>query len=222
MTINSAHRFEPGATVVRRDIFGDRVWTAAPRRVIEDRGDTLTLAHWPGVEGLAPTTYIDSLGMDSPAARDAARDQGFADLASGAWELGSWRWRDTTVLSRFQAGEHFSVHLFFGAGHRPLHWYINFELPFRRTALGIDTRDLLLDLLVEPDLSAHTWKDEDEYAQGRRLGIIDDALHAQVELARERALELLAERQETFPTSWLNWQPATDWPLPELPSFNGV
>ncbi|MEV5508388.1 DUF402 domain-containing protein [Streptomyces orinoci] len=220
MTVKTTHRFQPGATAIRRDIFQGRVWTAAPRRVLADTGRTLTLAHWPGVEGLAPTTYIDSLNMADRAAQEAARDRGFADLAAGTWELGRWQWRNTTVLSRFEAGEHFSVHLFFDAAHRPLHWYINFELPFVRTAFGIDTRDLLLDLVVEPDLSAHTWKDEDEYAQGRRLGIIDDAEHTRIESARERALALLSERQTAYFEGWLNWKPESGWPLPELPSFS--
>ena len=48
-------------------------------------------------------------------------------------------------------------------------WYANFERPFQRTPIGIDTFDLLLDLVIEPD-SSYRWKDEGEYRLGRQLG----------------------------------------------------
>lgn len=44
--------FAEGSTVVLRD----RVWTAAPYRVIRDTGTDLALACWPGVEMLKPAT----------------------------------------------------------------------------------------------------------------------------------------------------------------------
>ena len=46
--------FEPGASIVRRDVFAGRVWSACPGRVLADDGDELTFACWPGVETLAP------------------------------------------------------------------------------------------------------------------------------------------------------------------------
>ncbi|MFI9810254.1 hypothetical protein ACIHEJ_39250 [Streptomyces sp. NPDC052301] len=48
--------FQPGTTAVRRDVRTDRVWTAMPRRVLDDTVLVLTLAYWPGIEILAPTT----------------------------------------------------------------------------------------------------------------------------------------------------------------------
>ncbi|WP_158714199.1 hypothetical protein [Kitasatospora aureofaciens] len=47
--------FQPGTTVVRRTSTPGRVWTAMPQRVV-DTGHVLTLAYWPGIESLAPTT----------------------------------------------------------------------------------------------------------------------------------------------------------------------
>ncbi|MEU6972938.1 DUF402 domain-containing protein [Kitasatospora aureofaciens] len=67
---------------------------------------------------------------------------------------------------------------------------MNFERPAVRTRIGFDTQDLLVDLVVEPDLSSAKWKDEDEYAHGRRLGFIIDADHRSVEQACGRALGL--------------------------------
>ncbi|MFJ2778760.1 MULTISPECIES: DUF402 domain-containing protein [unclassified Kitasatospora] len=213
MTANSEKPFEPGATAVRRDIMHGKVWTAMPLRTLADTGDTLALAAWPGIESLAPTTWITSLRTGD----EAVRKQGIADLAAGRWELGRWVWRDTTVLSCYTAGEYFSVHRFLDEQGRPLRWYVNFELPHRRTAIGIDTFDLFLDLVAAPDLSTHAWKDEDEYAQARRLGLIDDAHHRLVDQARDRALGLLRRRQGPFAPAGSTWTPPPLFPLPTLP-----
>ncbi|MDH6129741.1 DUF402 domain-containing protein [Kitasatospora sp. GP82] len=150
------------------------------------------------------------------------RKSGLDDLAAGTWTLGSYRWERTALLSRFPAGEMFSVHCFQHADSgEPIRWYVNFELPFtRRPSVGIDTLDLCIDLLAEPDLSS--WKDEDEYAQVRRLGLVDDDLHALVDAARERALGLLQDRTGPFAGGWPTWSPDPVWPLPVLPDGAGT
>jgi protein associated with RNAse G/E len=204
--------FAEGSTAVRRDTVGGKVWTAAPHRVIRDTGGELAMCCWPGVELVAPTTWIEWLVTGD----DAVRKRAVPDLASGRWRLGRWTWRDTTLLSRFRAGELFSVHHYFGAGRRG-GWYVNFERPFRRTAIGIDTFDLLLDLVVEPDLSGWTWKDEDEYAHGRRIGLIDDALHSRVDEARQRVLALIEAGEGPFADDWSAWRRDPAWPVPALP-----
>lgn len=97
-------------------------------------------------------------------------------------------------------------------------WYVNFEHPTTRTADGFDTFDLTVDLVVDPDLSRLTWKDKDEYAHVRRLGIVTDTEHQAVDDARARVLAMIEERSNPFAdaewTSW-RWDPA--WPAPSLP-----
>src|SRR5208283_5535168 len=118
---------------------------------------------------------------------------------------------------RCAAGQYFSIERYFGADQRPAHWYVNFQLPYRRTRLGIDTLDLLLDLVVAPDLSGYRWKDEDEYAQGRRLGLIGDALHAHVEDARQQVVAMVEGRQGPFAEDWSGCHRDPAWPTPALP-----
>ncbi len=209
--------FQPGTTPVRRDVHAGRVWTAMPQRVVDDTGHVLTLAYWPGIESLAPTTWITSTRNQD----DVTRKQGLEDLAAGTWTLGRYRWTGTALLSYFLAGEWFSVHGFQDAATRePLRWYVNFEKPYqRRPGLGIDTMDLALDLVITPDLSGHHWKDTEEYAQLRRLGLIDDYLHRQVERARGRAISMLDDRTGPFAAGWPTWAPDPSWPLPELPEL---
>ncbi|MFJ6385914.1 DUF402 domain-containing protein [Kitasatospora sp. NPDC092039] len=208
--------FQPGTTVVRRDVHAGRVWTAIPQRVVDDNGHVLTLASWPGIESLAPTTWITSLATGD----DTARKQALADLAAGSWTLGHHRWQDTEVRSHFLAGEWFSIHCFQDAVTRePLRWYVNFERPYqRRPGLGIDTMDLALDLVVTPDFSGHHWKDQEEYAQLRRLGVVDDYTAGQIDRARGRAIGMLDDQAGPFAAGWPRWEPDPALPLPTLPS----
>lgn len=73
----------------------------------------------------------------------------------------------------------------------------------------------LVELIVAPDLSGYTW--QDEYAQGRRVGLIDDALDAQVRDAGERDVALVEAGQGPFAQDWSGWRPDPEWPLPALP-----
>ncbi|WP_344628278.1 DUF402 domain-containing protein [Kitasatospora arboriphila] len=207
-------RFPPGATVVRRDIHHGKVWSAQPYRAITDTGTVLHLAYWPGIRSLAPTAWTTALRTGD----DTARKNGLHDLAAGTWELGPWTWQHTVVRARFEPGECFSLHYFQDpVTARPLRLYVNFERPVVRSGAGIDTLDLLVDLVVEPDLSGWWWKDQDEYEQGRRLGFVTDADHRMVERARERALGLLQDRAGPFAEPWPAWTPDAAWPLPILP-----
>lgn len=211
-------RFAPGSTAVRRDVHNGRVWSAQPYRTLADDGDVLELLYWPGLTSLGPTTWAEAMRTGDHALRQA----GLKDLAAGDWQLGPWVWERTTLRSRFEAGAYFSVHTFQDAATgEPLRWYVNFELPHTRTPIGLDTFDLFVDLVVEPDLSSYRWKDVDEYEQGRRLGLIDDDLHARVEAAREHALWLLQDRRGPFAETWPTWAPDPAWPCPQLPSDAG-
>ena len=89
---------------------------------------------------------------------------------------------------------------------------MNLQMPLRRRPGGYDTRDLQLDLVVEPAGSV-TWKDEDHLEQALESGLLsaDDA-----RLARGEAERVLAEWP--FPTGWEDWRPDPGWELPELPA----
>ncbi len=205
--------FQMGSTVVRRDTLDGLIWTAAPHRVLADSGDELVLACWPGIEMLAPTTWTEWLRTGDASVRQRA----IPNLAARRWELERWTWRDTSVRSRFGAGDYWSVHQFRGPDRDAAHWYVNFELPARRTSIGIDSFDLLVDLVVDPDSLAYRWKDEDEYEHGRRLGLISDAVHARVDEARQAVLALVLARRGPFAQGWPDWRPDPGWPVPVLP-----
>ncbi|NUQ99244.1 MAG: DUF402 domain-containing protein [Streptomyces sp.] len=211
-------RFLPGETAVRRDVFRERVWSALALRVVADAPEALVLGCRPGAEMRAPTNWIDWLLTGDATARSRA----VPDLARGQWQLGRWSWRDTAHLQWVPADAWFSVNAFYDPadGHRLTHWYVNFQHPMRRTAIGFDTFDLLLDLVISPDLSQRTWKDEDEYAHGRRLGVVSESDHLAVEESRAEAVAMIEARLGPFApdAGWRDWDSAPDQSAPELPA----
>lgn len=204
-------------TAVRRDVFGSRVWSAQALRVVRDTAEALVVACCPGAEGMAPTDWIASRVSGDAAPRERA----VGSLAAGGWRLAPWRWESAVLLLWNPPGTYFSVNAFYDlAGDCGLNrWYVNFQRPLRRTASGFDTFDLLLDLVVAPDLARWEWKDEDEYAHGRRLGVVGESDHRGVEEARGQVLGMIENREGPFADGaglrdW-RWDPL--WPVPELP-----
>jgi hypothetical protein len=210
--------FQPGETAVRRDVFRRKVWSAQASRVVEDTAEALVLGCRPGAELLAPTTWIEWLLTGD----ESARLRALPTLADGDWQLGRWSWRDTALLQWVPPDTWFSVNAFFDAAGdgRLTHWYVNFQRPMRRTSIGFDTFDLLLDLVVAPDLSRWDWKDEDEYAHGRRLGVVSEADHRAVEMAREEAVAMIEGGVGPFAVErgLGKWRYEPHWPDPQLPT----
>ena len=198
---------------MRRDVLDGRVWTAAAHRVLSDDGRQLSLACWPGSATYAPTTWIRWLHDGD----EATRTEGVANLAAGRWQLGRWAWRHTAVLTWIGLDPDFSLMYFRALTGGIEQWKINFERPVQRTPLGIDTFDLLLDLVGDPAGDHWTWKDQNEYDQARRLGLITDAEHHGVELARQRAAAFVEARSGPLAQDWSAWQVPEDWPALTLP-----
>ena len=206
--------FAEGATVTRRDVLDGLVFSAAPHRVLHDTGDELLLAHWPGIAAKAPRTWTEWLRTGD----DALRIRALPQLAARSWELDDWVWQRTGRLTWFGFDDWFSVHRFFDLDGEPLNWYLNFERPIRRTRSGVDTFDVMIDLVAAPDLSSWQWKDEDEYAELFRLGVIDEDERRQIEAARERAVAFVESRGGPLSEDWSSWQADPAWPLPSLGS----
>ena len=81
-----------------------------------------------------------------------------------------------------------------------------------------------MDLVVTPDLSTYTWKDEDEYAHARRVAVISGTENKAIDSARERVIGMIDARRGgvaaatgPFDPRWLEWRPDPTWPTPRLP-----
>lgn len=95
-------------------------------------------------------------------------------------------------------------------------WYCNVEKPMRQTRFGFDTRDLVLDVLIDED-GRRTLKDEDELPDAVRLGLVtaDEATSAREEAAR--VADLHDRGAGAFGERWEEWRPPGDWARTELP-----
>jgi hypothetical protein len=210
--------FEMGQTVVRRDVHrSGRVWSEQALRVLTDTGEALVTACAPGAQARWPALYAQARTEGDRSVRTEA----FNAMASGRWDLEDAVWQETDLLLWKPPAAWFSINAFFvpdGEGRRLRNWYVNFERPTRRTEDGFDTFDLTVDLLIDPDLTRWQWKDEDEYAHVRRLGIVSDTEHQAVDAARAQVLAMLAERSGVFADAerWALWRWEPAWPAPCL------
>lgn len=204
--------FTPGAGIVVRNVIFGKPFDAFPNTVVADDGYELVTAMLPGAEGAAMALWIDSIRNKNA----ASREQMMPALANRDWKLGPWTWRRTKVLSVLYPDRYYGVKPMW-QDETFLGWYVDFQAPYGRTAIGVDTSDLHIDLVVEPDFS-HRWKDEDEYTHARRLGLITDRCHSRLDDARSEVLSLVENRQGPFADGWEKWQPDPGEPLPAMPA----
>jgi hypothetical protein len=162
-------RFAPGDAILIRSVWRDEVWLAHSVRVVADDPDLL--ATW-----LAPGT---------PYMRPAVREKlpFHQRLVNRPWEAPG-------VLQLTRPGDAHNVWVF---AHG---WYVNLQEPLRRTALGFDTCDQLLDLVRSRD-GRWRWKDEHELAAAVERGFLSADEAAAVRAEGERVIAA-----DPFPTGW--------------------
>ncbi|MSQ24240.1 MAG: DUF402 domain-containing protein [Chloroflexi bacterium] len=128
----------------------------------------------------------------------------------------SWHTTDTLWLTR--PGDSHSVGVYWEAGgDRLLQWYVNMQEPLRRTAIGFDSSDLILDLVVAPDLTSWHWKDEDELVLVVDKGWISAERAHELRTEGEQVIDDVRHRRSPFGDGWDQWRPDPTWPKPTIP-----
>ena len=198
----------PGDPAVVQEVWRGRVWAAKPMTVVRDDGDLVALWLPKGTRWKAPTT-------PPTRPREPTRGERLATcLALGDWVHVDAAW-DVATLVLVREGDWHAVWCSWLDSGEQWGWYVNLQQPFRRTRLGLETMDLMLDVIVDPD-GSWRWKDEDELEACVRSGAFDGAL---AERALEEGLRVArrAERNEPpFCEPWGEWRPDPAWPAPEL------
>jgi hypothetical protein len=196
---------EPGDTIVWRSVDQEKqiVQTAIPWTVVrhDERGIALYMPTGTILKGRT------------------GRFGGPRDRMLLEWDGGhSDRiWKDTNVLMLHRFGDAHSFWLARDAATSGLAWwYVNLEAPWRKTAIGFDSRDNLLDLWAGPDGEWH-WKDEDELAWAIAEGWVAKDREAQLHAEGQRALERFTRRDPPLDQDWLDFQPDPRWSAPVLP-----
>jgi predicted RNA-binding protein associated with RNAse of E/G family len=192
-------RFEPGVTIALRQTWGGRVWAARPATVVEDAPEQTMLFAPIGIRWMAP--FHDGKRLKVPQAE---------------FEIVPQRYDEAHVLSFSWPDTWYAVLLFLRKDWQPWSWYVNLEEPLRRTAIGFDTLDHELDVIVELD-GSWRWKDEDDLAESIRRGVIHAEDEPRLRADGERAVRRILDREPPFDRDWTTWRPDPSWQVPILP-----
>jgi len=183
----------------------NKVWWAYPVRVVQDTPDLTALYMPAGVLGR------NTDHRPTPQELLAAPEK---------IDIVDHRWSRTDVLFLIKPEDSFSVYLMWETGTRNLDcWYINLQEPLRRTRIGFDTMDLMLDLVVSPSMSAWRWKDADEFAEAERIGLYSSVQARAIRAEGERAIRLLTTQRRSLYEHWANWHADPEWEIPRLSSL---
>ncbi|MDQ2914683.1 MAG: DUF402 domain-containing protein [Chloroflexota bacterium] len=178
-----------------------RAW---PMTVVRDEDDFIAVYLRPG------TVFKMAVGMTRPAQERSAIS------FDGRHYDAMWRVMDALILHR--PGDAHSVWRYQRSDDQTLKmWYVNLEEPWKRTARGFDSRDHGLDVIVAPDLSSWSWKDEDEIEQDLADGRLTFAEVSAYRAEGERAVSRIMRRDPPFDEDWTAWRPDPTWPVPVLP-----
>lgn len=209
--MNPHKLWQPGASTLIRGVIDGGVWTAQSVFVVKDQPDETILALIPGAECIYPEGYFRRKSGDLSGIRR------WQEAQQGKWTFQRFAWTRLRFLIFLWPGKYYDTSLYwdhqtdeFGG------YYINFQLPARRSAAGFDTLDLDLDIVIDPDFNWR-WKDEADYAQGIADGGIREPWITEVEAAKQEVVDRINGRRHPLGSDWVDWRPDLTWGLPTLP-----
>jgi hypothetical protein len=189
----------------RRNTPGDVI---LPVTVVEDGPSHIALYTAPGTPGKGQATADgQKLTRETPFLERERMIGGFAEFT----------WKRNHILQLIQPGEPRSTWLIW----REPDWefrayYVNLQAPLKRTSLGFDTADYLLDLDITPDLE-WSWKDEEEAVIAREHGLVAPGILDRMREEGERAIRDIEARAWPFNAGYESWRPDPSWTVPDMP-----
>jgi hypothetical protein len=187
-----------GDVIVLRGVLRGKLWWACPAYVVQDTVELVAL-YWPVG---TPTK--------SPVRRPTVQDE-----LHNRIQLEDRLWKDNDVLSLNPANAAHSIQVMWQAGtHRLRCWYVHLQEPLRRTPIGFDTMDQILDIVISPDKSHWRWKDEDEFAEAGKIGVYSAAKVRAIRTEGEGVIKILDANASPFCDGWEHWKPPSEWTIP--------
>lgn len=188
-------RFEPGQSIIVRERYEGLVWTERPVTVVADTAGEIVLHLVPGTVTRVP---IDA----------SERHDYLSIMNSRSWVLRDRVWQPPGLLRITRDDQPFEVWRFATPDEAGVaSWYVNLQEPLRRADDAFETLDHILDIVVAPDLSWWTWKDEDELAHAVDIGhtSVEDA--ARIRATGETIIAGIESGDPPWDLSWSTWHP---------------
>lgn len=209
--------WNPGDSATFREVLNLKVVCARPVTVVQDTPELTALLLAPGVECKISALFLKVMAGNAP------RASRWDEQSRGEWSMDDTIWRRLRVLKLMRPGDYYAVWVCWQHDNDEfVGWYVNFQTPFVRSPIGFDTFDLEVDLNVAPNL-IWEWKDEAEYQEGIKWGVISNETAHEVEKAKSQSLALVESRSWPFDESWTDWKSNDTWELPHIhPSWNVV
>jgi len=196
-------RWQPGDEFLLREVHHGRVWAARPATVVEDTAELTALYLPPGMRWKRPVASHSLAPLRMPAQQ---------------WRLDDATLAGARTLYLIQPGVANAVHLWWVAPDwRFDSWYVNLQEEVRRTPLGFDYLDQMLDIVVAPDLSSWALKDEDELVAACEQGLLTAEAASAIRSEADRVIHRIEAREPPFSDPWPDWRPDPGWLVPRLP-----
>lgn len=180
---------------------GSKVFWAYPTIVVQDMLDLIVLYMPAGVCG----KNVDH----KPIPREL--------LSADQIKVIDSQWKLTDVLMLIVPDEAFSIYIMWETGTKNLEcWYINLQEPIRRTSIGFDTMDNMLDVVISPDMSKWHWKDDDEFVEAQNVGFYSAEKAREIWAEGEKAIRLITKERRALYEQWEKWKANPEWDIPKL------
>jgi len=198
------NRYYAGENIVLREIWDGKIWGAYPVIVVQDTPDLLVLYR--------PTGSIAKRRVSLRGDRVTAFER-----KHKLWSLSDVVRDDIWMLKLTIPGESYSVIAFWNSADNSFKcWYINLEDVASRSSVGIDYTDLILDLIIQPNLKDWYWEDEDELHEAIEAGLISRGKAESLYEKGMQVRDMIMSGGSVF-NDWQQWQPDPTWLTPVLP-----
>jgi predicted RNA-binding protein associated with RNAse of E/G family len=199
--MDNNRKWKPGEIIVMRGVMKGKLWWACPSYVVQDTPNLLA-RYW-----------LVGTPTRSPIRRPTVQY-----VLNNHIELIDRNWTDHDVLSLNLPGTAHSIDLMWLAGTPQLRcWYVHLQEAQRRTSIGVDTMDQMLDIVISPNRKGWTWKDEDELNKAEAIGVYSHEKAASIWAEGRQVIDMLEANASPFCDGWESWRPPQEWGIPEFP-----
>lgn len=203
--------FHYGQDAAIRGFINGKLWLAQSVKVVSDTPAESVLLLAPGAQCAYPSGYWRWKKGD------VSGGNRWDDVRSMAWTLRRFAWSRKRLLMVLHPGEIYATYVLWdGASDAFLGYYLNFQTPFQRSAIGFNTLDLELDIVIQPDFS-WAYKDEALYNEGLREGFIAQQHASAIEDVKSEITAIINEKRYPLDGTWEHWRPDPDWTPSRLP-----